>query len=253
MITLLILLAAAAVVCAQLGAWQLDRAAIRGASEAQQIEEERLAADPVPLESVLRVGDLVTKQHKLIKAEVTGEWGEQFLIADRLVDGAPAYLVLTELRLTEGPDAGAMIPVLRGWMTEQDVAAAGGAQSVPVPTGEASLIGYIHEDEKAASGDFPPGQIGAISVGQLLNLWGGPAFSGYLVAVDAVGGGVETLPAPSYSEGEGLNLRNLLYAGEWFLFGGFALFLWWRMVRDEAAHLREDQLIAEAEERAAAG
>ena len=28
-------------------------------------------------------------------------------------------------------------------------------------------------------------------------------------------------------------LRNLLYAIEWWVFGGFAVFLWWRWCRDE--------------------
>jgi surfeit locus 1 family protein len=27
--------------------------------------------------------------------------------------------------------------------------------------------------------------------------------------------------------------RNIAYAVEWWLFGGFALFLWWRHLRDE--------------------
>lgn len=247
MIALFLLLAIAAVIAVRLGAWQLDRAAIRGAAEAREIEAERLAADPVPLADVLRVGDLVTTDHKLVKAEVTGEWGEQLLIPNREVDGEPAYLVLNELRLMDGPDSGAMIAVLRGWIPPSVVDDAGGALGVPAPSGEVTLVGYIHEDEKAGSGALPPGEVGAISAGQLLNLWGGPAFSGYLVAVEAVGGGVTAVPAPSFSEGEGLNVRNLLYAGEWFLFGGFALFLWWRMVRDEAERLAEDEFLAAAE------
>lgn len=244
MIALFILLLIAALVAVRLGAWQLDRAAIRGAEEARQIEAERLAADPVPIGDVLRVGDLVTTDEKLVKVEATGTWGDQLLIPHREVDGESAYLVITELRLSEGPDEGAMIAVLRGWISPEEV---GDASAVAVPTGEASIVGFIHEDEKAGSGDYPPGEIGAISAGQLLNLWGGPAFSGYLVAAQAVGGGVTAVPPPSYAEGEGMNVRNLLYAGEWFLFGGFALFLWWRMVRDEAIIRIEDELIAASE------
>ena len=30
-------------------------------------------------------------------------------------------------------------------------------------------------------------------------------------------------------------VRNLLYAFEWWVFGLFAAFIWWRWVRDEAA------------------
>lgn len=247
MLALFVLLAVAAAVAIRLGAWQLDRAAIRGAEEARQIEIERLAAEPVPLEDALAVGDLVTTDQKLVKVEATGEWGAQLLVPDRQVDGAPAYLAVNEFRLTEGPDSGAMIAVLRGWIAPEVVDEAGGASGVPAPSGVETIVGFIHEDENAGEGAYPPGEVGAISAGQLVNLWGGPAFSGYLVAVEAVGGGVNTVPPPSYSEEEGMNVRNLLYAGEWFLFGGFALFLWWRMVRDEAAILLEEELLAKAE------
>ena len=30
-----------------------------------------------------------------------------------------------------------------------------------------------------------------------------------------------------------LNLLNVFYAAEWVIFAGFAVFLWWRLVRDE--------------------
>jgi hypothetical protein len=34
-------------------------------------------------------------------------------------------------------------------------------------------------------------------------------------------------------------LRNILYAIEWWVFGGFAVFLWWRWVRDELDRARD--------------
>ena len=33
-------------------------------------------------------------------------------------------------------------------------------------------------------------------------------------------------------------VRNLLYAVEWWVFGGFAVFLWWRWCRDELERQR---------------
>ncbi|MCC7128649.1 MAG: SURF1 family protein, partial [Microbacteriaceae bacterium] len=38
-------------------------------------------------------------------------------------------------------------------------------------------------------------------------------------------------------KGVELNLLNLFYAAEWVIFAGFAVFLWWRLVKD--AWLRE--------------
>ena len=62
-----------------------------------------------------------------------------------------------------------------------------------------------------------------------------------LVAVAAVAAGScvqadvpESLPGPSTFT----SLQNLLYAVQWWLFGGFAVFLWQRWVRDELAGIR---------------
>lgn len=247
MLLLLVLLAVAAYVCIRLGAWQLDRAAIRGASEARAIEETRLAADPVPLDYVLGIGDTVTKDQKLVKVEVTGHWGEQVLVPGRVIAGEDAHLVLNEFRIDDGGEPDALLAVVRGWIPSDDVAAAGGAAGVPAPSGPATLVGHLSDPEKAAGGDFTAGEVGAISIGQLVNMWGGPAYAAYIVTTEPVGEGVGLVPPPAYAEGEGMNLQNLAYAAEWWIFGGFALFLWWRMVRDDAVHRREDAELAAVE------
>ena len=41
-----------------------------------------------------------------------------------------------------------------------------------------------------------------------------------------------------------MNIQNLAYAVEWVIFGGFALFLWWRMLRDEVTYRREEAGLA---------
>jgi surfeit locus 1 family protein len=43
----------------------------------------------------------------------------------------------------------------------------------------------------------------------------------------------DSLPKPSSFTA----LRNLLYALEWWGFGGFAVFLWWRWYRDEVSRV----------------
>ncbi|WP_230685068.1 hypothetical protein [Cellulomonas sp. JZ18] len=40
---------------------------------------------------------------------------------------------------------------------------------------------------------------------------------------------------PPTRAGTGLNVQNLAYAAQWWIFGLFAVGLWWRLVRDEAA------------------
>jgi hypothetical protein len=36
-------------------------------------------------------------------------------------------------------------------------------------------------------------------------------------------------------------LRNLLYAFEWWVFGGFAVYIWWRWCRDELERRRIEE------------
>src|SRR5699024_122892 len=86
-----------------------------------------------------------------------------------------------------------------------------------------------------------PDLVDAVSSAQLVNEWGGPIYSAHLrqisVAPDPGSALVPTGP-PEIADA-GLNIQNLAYAAEWWIFGGFALFLWWRMVRDEVRHDRE--------------
>lgn len=76
-----------------------------------------------------------------------------------------------------------------------------------------------------------------ISSAALAGQWGGPIYSGYVVLASsdpAQDEGVSLLPRPQIEGGEGLDLQNLFYALQWWIFGGFAVMLWLRLVRDEA-------------------
>lgn len=256
MVALFVVLALAAYGCIQLGVWQLDRAAIRGAQAAREIEAGRLAAAPAPLAEALVVGQDFRTDQQLRKVTVTGEYREQVLVPDRAVDGSAATLVVTALWITGGPDTGAMVPVLRGWVAPSDVTTADGVARpataaagdlLAVPSGRVTAVGHLTDSEKAIVGDFPDGMVGAVSTGELANLWGGPTFTGFVVLTDSEPDSLlPTVPPPSYEQQKGINLQNLAYAGEWFIFGGFALLLWWRFVREDAIRTREALLLAEA-------
>ena len=229
MLGLLALLLAAAVVCGLLGAWQLDRARERGEAAQVARQKELAAADPVPLSGVLAPqtafpGDLVGR-----KVSVTGtyEAAGQLLVTGRARDGVTGSLVLTPLRVGSGPDA-AVLPVVRGWLP------AGSAPDEP-PAGPVSIVGYLQAGESAGSG-IAGATTDAISPAELLHVWTGPIWSGYLVLASsdpAPSSGPALLGPPTPTQ-TGPNLQNLLYALEWFVFAGFAVFIWWRSVLDEA-------------------
>jgi cytochrome oxidase assembly protein ShyY1 len=250
MLVLLVLLLGAAAVCGRLGVWQLDRAEIRGASATAQRLAAQEAATPVALGAVLAPqtafsGELVGRR---VLARGVYDAAGQVLVANRTLDGRTGYLVLTPLRVTDDrPDpasgsaspadavqvpAGApVLPVVRGWVVVPDDAAA-----LAVPAGEVTVTAYLQSSEASGRTDLPSGQVDAISSAELLNLWGGPIWSAYAVLTasePAQGDALALLPAPVRS-GAGLNLQNVAYAAQWWIFGGFAIFLWLRMVRDEA-------------------
>jgi cytochrome oxidase assembly protein ShyY1 len=225
---MLALLLAAAVVCGLLGAWQLDRARQRGESAQAARQAEMVAADPVPLSSVLVPqtafpGDLVGR-----KVAVTGvyEPAGQLLVAGRAHDEVAGSLVLTPLRVSSAD--GAVLPVVRGWLP------AGAVPDEP-PSGDVTLVGYLQAGESAGAG-LDGTTTDAISPPELLHVWEGPIWTGYLVLASSdppQTSGPAVLGPPTLG-GTGPNLQNLLYALEWFVFGGFAVFLWWRSVLDEA-------------------
>ena len=101
MLGMLALLLAAAVVCGLLGAWQLDRAQVRGAAAEERRRTELAAAEPVPLESVLAPQTSFTGALVGRKVEVTGtyEAAGQLLVTGRAHDGVTGVLVLTPLRV----------------------------------------------------------------------------------------------------------------------------------------------------------
>ncbi|WP_149204272.1 SURF1 family protein [Actinotalea subterranea] len=240
MLVILVLLLGAAAVCARLGVWQLDRAELRGAAAARAEQQEAVDAEPTPLDDVLAPqssfrGDLVGE-----KVLVRGAYEpDELLVAGRVLDGAEGYLVLTPLRVEAGTAAGApVLAVVRGWVPTPEAAADLG----PAPAGVVEVTGYLQGGEAGGTGDLPAGQVEAISPGELVNRWGGPTYSAYLVLAESDPAQAEGLAllGPPTAQGAGLNLQNLAYALQWWIFGGFAVLLWARLVRDEARAALED-------------
>ncbi|MFF2621892.1 SURF1 family protein [Oerskovia jenensis] len=250
MIGFLLLFLLAAGVCGRLGVWQLDRAYERAELAEQHEVAEAEAAGPEGLGVLLPPqstfpGELVGRQ-----AWVEGEYEPegQLLVAGRALDGRTGYLVLTPLRVSDDGTRGAswadlsgppVVPVVRGWVPAADAA---DAAALEVPTGEVRLTAYLQASEAAGTGGLPEGQTDSISSAALANAWGNPIYGGYLVLmesdpaqVSAADGGPHLLPRPTIEGGNGVNVQNAFYALQWWIFGLFAVALWVRLVRDEAA------------------
>jgi hypothetical protein len=104
-----------------------------------------------------------------------------------------------------------------------------------------TVSGVLQAPEAAEPGGSAPtaGTLAAADTADLVNRWGGPIYNVLVVASTGEPASAERLalapvpPTPA-DDGGGLGLRNAAYALQWWLFGAFALLLWWRMVRQDA-------------------
>jgi cytochrome oxidase assembly protein ShyY1 len=232
-LALLVVVLAAATGMSLLGQWQLDRARERG--RVAEAEREARQARPVPLAEVLTARQPFPARAlgRRVVAQGTWEPGAQLLVAGRTLDGRSGLWVLTPLRLADG----SAVPVVRGWVAgPADPAATPPAAAVPV-----SVTGVLQPSEPPVdlapgqTSGLPAGQVARVDVTDLVNRWPYRLLTGYLVLQSQQPAPSGPVPAPVTVQPPkaGLALRNISYAVQWWLFAGFGLFMWWRLVRDD--------------------
>jgi cytochrome oxidase assembly protein ShyY1 len=229
-----------AAVCGWLGAWQLEEARAEGRAQAI----ERAAALPVaPLTEVVAPQSEFPRDGSTRRITATGSYATdgQVLITERRLDGQVGYWVVSPFVVS---DTGATIPVLRGFVT--DPAAA------PAPaTGSLEIAGGLAPSESPRSeAGLPDGVYRSIDLSLLVNVWDTEVYNAFVFATEetvASGAGagdpvelegLTRVPPPTAEQSE-LNLKNAMYALQWWVFAAFGYFLWWRMVRQ--AHLERTQ------------
>ena len=221
--------------CVFMGSWQLGRFEDRVDShrEAEHRPGEK-QQEAVPLEELLPVD----KETSGRLATASGRYGKQFVVPQRELDGKRGSYVLTLLRT----DSGRVLPVVRGWMPE-------GGREPAAPAGDVTVTGALQASESTgtdgvhAAGGLPSGQLGMISAASLVNMVPDDVYDAW-VTLSKADSGLTAVPAAA-PENSGLDLKafqNLGYTGEWFVFAGFVLFMWFRLVRREAEAARDRAL-----------
>lgn len=230
--------------CIFMGSWQLgrfeDRVEAHDAAQEQadrQASASRSDAKARPLDSLLPVDQKTSGE----RASATGRYGKQLLVPDRKVDDKPGYYVLTLLHTDNGKD----LPVVRGWLPGE----ANAAKAPAAPAGEVTVTGVLQASESpgsngvSAAGGLPNGQLGAISAASLVNMVQGDVYDAW-VTLDKGDSGMKPVPAAA-PDNSGLDLKafqNLGYTGEWFVFAGFVVFMWFRLFRREREFARDAAL-----------
>jgi cytochrome oxidase assembly protein ShyY1 len=240
----------AMVFCTFMGSWQLSRFEARvGSHRAAETASSATAGDAVPLARLLpRAASAVTTETAGRTVRATGRYdtAHQLLVPGRELDGRTGHYVLTPLLIGDGTAA---LPVVRGWLPGDADRAS--AASVPAPpAGEVTVTGALQAPESADSagavsrGGLPAGQLGIISAASLVNLVPYQVYGAWITQTEAVAAPLKAVP-PVAPSGTGLDLKafqNLGYTGEWFVFAGFVVFMWFRLARRETETRRDAEL-----------
>jgi cytochrome oxidase assembly protein ShyY1 len=214
----LILCLAVAGAFAALGQWQLERS-VEGGEPAVDTETV------VPLQQIAEPQVPVFDEgYRLVETDVTFVADDYVVLSDRL----GAFWVVGHALTPEG----ASLAVALGFADGMDAASAAITRLQADPP--THLSGRYLPSEAPTESDVEHGQRSALAVPELINLWGTPpdgVYGGYLIAGDAPAG-LSPIDAPPPSTEVSFNLLNIFYAVEWVVFAGFAVFLWYRLVRD---------------------
>jgi surfeit locus 1 family protein len=242
-IAALALALAIAAAFAALGQWQLSRSIIEATVVERDTETVRPLTELVAPQQPVMANDAGL----MVAFEGTPVPGDNSILSGRLNGGEEGYWVMSHVVV----DNGASIAVALGWAETLDDAEAAAEGDV----GVAALMpfeGRYLAPEAPQEGNFEEGERNTASVAALINEWDTPietVYGGYLVSADAPEGLV-AIDSPVPDDEVSLNWLNIFYAVEWAVFAIFAIFLWYRLVRD--AYERELEFAAEdaAEEEA---
>ncbi|MDQ0893174.1 SURF1 family protein [Agromyces ramosus] len=227
---------------ALLGQWQLERAVEQAAVVERPTEEVRPLAD-------VAEPDRPTEQAATAqRVEVSGEIvpGDTVLIEGRLNDGVAGFWVVAHLEVTDAAPGG--LPIALGWAPDEASARAA-LERVDADAAEAAgdpvtIVGRFLPSEAPIVPDEgdDPFAMQTVAVAQLINLWADyddrPVYFGYVTTTEPAAG-LEAIVSPPPEQSVELNWLNIFYALEWAVFAGFAVFLWYRLVRDAVERERE--------------
>ena len=247
----LLLALAIAAAFALLGQWQLERAIASG------VVVPRTTEKVLPLENVARPDGPTTQSATGQLVSVAGHFvpGDEQLIEDRLNDGVSGYWVVSHF-VTEADSAS--IPVARGWSASEADARAviqklSPAATDTTATGEtATITGRFLPSEapEVPAEGKDPHTMTSVSVAALINIWADATdqsvYAGYVVDKTSVPG-LTAIDSPAPEAQVTLNWLNIFYAAEWAVFAGFAIFLWYRLVKDAYEREQEEAAVVAAD------
>jgi surfeit locus 1 family protein len=231
-LALLVALGIAAIFAA-LGQWQLGRAV------------QTATVVTYPTETVEPLSHVATPQKEvtdraagqMVTISGTRVAGDTYIVSDRVNFGVTGYWVIDHVVAKNG----ASVAVALGWApTRAKVDAA--AAVLRAHAASVTVVGRYQPTEPPDQEDFEHGVRSAVSIPALINEWKTvptSAYGGYIVSKTAPAGLVK-IQSPKPKNDVTLDWLNIFYAIEWVVFAGFAIYLWYRLVRDAWERENED-------------
>lgn len=203
----------------QLGVWQAERTA-----SAVDLTRDR----PVPLAQVMG-GDSAFPGGAVGKpVRFRGSWlpAGTVYVSGRYDDRQRGYWAVTPVMV--GRSA---MPVVRGWTPEP---------AAPRPHGRVAVTGWLEPSESQGETDQNPHDpvITSMRIASLVEHVRADLYSGFVIAragADVTGGLAPVHPPRAEQVSLWTGLRNFLYGIQWWFFGGFAVYIWWRWCQDQLA------------------
>lgn len=207
--------------CIWLGRWQYSH--YTGERNGAPLEKPGPA---LALSAVLTPGQNPSKASVGQPVRATGHYlpGAQLLLPDREAAGRRGYWLLAPLQV----DGGAVAAVVRGWVANP------AAPEAHLPTGTVTVTGVVQPGEPAhdqADSGLPPGQAAAASPVEFVDSVPADLYTAIVVArgeTPAPAAAPTPVELWTHRSAGGAGFRNLAYALQWWLFAGFAIFMWWR-------------------------
>lgn len=201
-----------------------------------------------PLTEVFQPGVPMTAgiADQMVRMEGTFLPDTRVLVQTRLQGDRDGLWVVSAFEVDGSGEPAAVIPVVHGWIPDPE-----SSSQVPESVGAGIVEGRLLPSEAPVVQRPVPGQVPTLSVAQLINVWDVPVmYSGFVVSFEtALNGSTAQPEAPLEAVRVGpqpqetpINWLNIFYAVEWFVFAGFAFFLWWRLVADDHRRTLEEEL-----------
>ena len=213
-----LLMVAAVAAAVGLGLWQLHVWEAARASEARDLSN----AEPMPLDEVMTGDSPFPGQYLGQPVSFTGEWIPEatLYVADRDLGGKRGYWVVTPVLVEDSA-----MPVVRGWSRLAEA---------PAPDGEVEVEGWLQASEGTGRSDQDPQDdvIPEMRIPSIVEHVDADLYSGYVVDREPTEGLQAVTPESVPKVSNSTSLRNLLYAFQWWIFGGFAIYIWVRWCRD---------------------